>query len=295
MKILLTGATGFVGSRLRPRLERKGHTVLAVSRRPGAEHDWSDASLERGVAETDAIVHLAGENLFDRRWTSARKALLRSSRADTTRKLAALAAKRRPACFLCASAIGWYGTSETAVFDESSPRGSDFLANLCGEWEEATGAAAEAGVRTCRVRVGVVLGKGGGALSKMLPFFRLGLGGPLGSGRQWVSWVHADDLCGLIEFLLAHPRATGAFNGTAPNPVTMKDLARSIGRVLHRPSALPVPRPMLRLTLGEVADVLVTGQRVLPRRALEAGFAFEHPELEAALRDLLGRKEKVPS
>jgi uncharacterized protein len=295
VRILLTGATGFVGGRLRKRLVSQGHSVRAVSRRPGADFDWSDASLERGVAETDAIVHLAGENLFDRRWTSARKALLRSSRIETTRKLAALAARRKPSCFLSASAIGWYGTSETAVLDESSPHGSDFLADLCGDWEEATEAAAEAGVRTCRVRVGVVLGEGGGALAKMLPFFRLGIGGPLGTGRQWVSWVHADDLCALVEFLLAHPRATGAFNGTAPNPVTMKELARSMGRVLHRPSALPVPWPMLRLTLGEVADVLVTGQRVLPRRAQELGFRFEHPEIEAALRDLLGRKEKIPS
>lgn len=293
MKILLTGATGFVGGRLRARLESKGHTVRTVSRRPGAHHDWSDASLARGVAETDAIVHLAGENLFDKRWSPARKALLVSSRVDTTRKLAALVAQRKPACFLSASAIGWYGTSETATMDESSPPGSDFLADLCGEWERAAEAAAEAGVRTCRVRVGVVLGKGGGALSKMLPFFRLGVGGPLGSGRQWISWIHVDDLCGLFLFLLENARASGAYNGTAPNPVTMKELARALGRALHRPSALPVPAPMLRLAVGEVADVLVTGQRVLPRRALEAGFAFEHPEVEAALRDLLGRKETV--
>src|SRR5690349_9961876 len=141
MKILLTGATGFVGSRLKKRLEARGHSVRTVSRRPSADHDWSDASLERGVAETDAIVHLAGENLFDRRWSPARKALLRSSRVDTTRKLALLAARRKPSCFLSASAIGWYGTSETAVLDERSPRGSDFLADLCGEWEEATEAA----------------------------------------------------------------------------------------------------------------------------------------------------------
>jgi uncharacterized protein (TIGR01777 family) len=293
VKVLLTGATGFVGARLRVRLEAKGHTVRAVSRRPGADHDWSDASLERGVRETDAIIHLAGENIFEGRWNARRKALLVSSRVETTRKLAALAAQRKPACFLSASAVGWYGTSETALLDERSPRGSDFLAELCGAWEEATEAAAEAGVRTCRVRVGVVLGKGGGALAKMLPFFRLGIGGPLGSGRQWVSWVHVDDLCALFEFLLENPRTMGAFNGTAPNPVTMKDFASALGRALHRPSLLPVPAPMLRLTVGEVADILVTGQRVLPRRGEEAGFQFAHPEIEAALRDLLGRKETI--
>ncbi len=295
MKILMTGATGFVGGRLRSRLESKGHTVRVVSRGPGTDHDWSDASLARGVRDTEAIIHLAGESLFDKRWNPRQKELLRSSRVETTRKLAALAAQRKPACFLSASAIGWYGTSETAVLDERSPRGSDFLAELCGDWEEASEAAAEAGVRTCRVRIGVVLGKGGGALSKMLPFFRLGLGGPLGNGKQWVSWVHVDDLCALFEFLLENPRAMGAYNGTAPTPVTMKDFAGALGRVLHRPSLLPVPGPMLRLTVGEVADVLVTGQRVIPRRAEEAGFHFAHPEIEAALRDLLGRKETIRS
>jgi len=295
MKILLTGATGFVGSRLKPTLESAGHVVRVVSRRAGADFDWSDASLARGVRETDAIVHLAGENVFDKRWTPARKELLRSSRIDTTRKLAALAAARKPACFVCASAIGWYGTSETAVFDESSPRGSDFLADLCGDWEDATEAASEAGVRTCRVRVGVVLDPAGGALAKMLPFFRLGLGGPLASGRQWVSWVHLDDLCRMFQFVVENERARGVFDGTAPNPVTMNELARMLGRVLHRPSLLPVPEFMLRLTVGEVAGVLATGQRVLPRRAQEAGFRFEHPELEGALRALLVHREGSPS
>ena len=295
MKILLTGATGFVGSRLKPTLESAGHVVRVVSRRAGADFDWSDASLARGVRETDAIVHLAGENVFDKRWTPARKELLRSSRIDTTKKLAALAAARKPACFVCASAIGWYGTSETAVFDESSPRGSDFLADLCGDWEDATEAASEAGVRTCRVRVGVVLDPAGGALAKMLPFFRLGLGGPLASGRQWVSWVHLDDLCRMFQFVVENERARGVFDGTAPNPVTMNELARMLGRVLHRPSLLPVPEFMLRLTVGEVAGVLATGQRVLPRRAQEAGFRFEHPELEGALRALLVHREGSPS
>jgi uncharacterized protein (TIGR01777 family) len=219
------------------------------------------------------------------------KELLVSSRVDTTKKLAALVAARQPRCFLSSSAVGWYGTSETATFDERSPRGSDFMADLCTRWEDATEAAAEAGVRTCRVRTGIVIGAGGGALTKMLPFFRFGIGGPLGSGRQWMSWVHLDDLCGLFEFLLGSDRAMGAYNGTSPNPVTNKELSRALGRVLHRPSALPVPEPMLRLTLGEVAKVLVTGQKVLPRRTEEAGFRFEHPEIEDALRDVLGKKD----
>jgi len=292
MKILMTGATGFIGSRLRRRLEAGGHTVLAVSRKPGSACDWSDARLARGVRETEAVIHLAGESVFDRRWNPRQKELLVSSRVETTKKIAALVADRKPACFLSTSAIGWYGTSETATFDERSPRGSDFMADLCMQWEDATEKAVEAGVRTCRVRAGIVLGPGGGALSKMLPFFRLGIGGPLGSGRQWFSWVHREDLCALYEFLLVSDRANGAYNGTAPNPVTNKELSRAIGRVLHRPSALPVPETMLRLTLGEVAKFLVTGQRVLPRRAEEAGFRFEHPEIEETLRDLLGKKER---
>jgi uncharacterized protein (TIGR01777 family) len=295
VKVLLTGATGFVGTHLKRRLEAAGNSVRTVSRRPGADFDWSDSSLARGVRETDAIVHLAGENIFDRRWNPERKKLLWSSRVDTTKQLAALAAQRRPACFLSASAIGWYGTSDTAAFDERSPRGSDFMSDLCAHWEDAAEVATEAGVRTCRVRIGVVLGRGGGALSKMLPFFRLGIGGPLGDGRQWVSWVHLDDLCALFLFLLGSERASGVFNGTAPNPVTMKALSRALGKVLHRPSALPVPAAMLRLTVGQVAEVLVTGQRVLPRRAEEAGFRFAHPEIEGALRDLLSRPERIPS
>ena len=291
MKILMTGATGYIGSRLKQRLEEGGHTVLAVSRRPGSAYDWSEASLARGVRETEAVIHLAGENIFDRRWNPRQKQLLVASRVETTKRIAALVAARKPACFLSTSAIGWYGTSETSTFDERSPRGSDFMADLCMQWEDATEAAVEAGVRTCRVRNGIAFGRGGGALSKMLPFFRLGIGGPLGNGRQWVSWVHLEDLCALYRFLLESPRANGAFNGTAPNPVTNQELSRAIGRVLHRPSALPVPVPMLRLALGEVAKVMVTGQRVLPRRAEEAGFRFEHPEVEEALRDLLGKKE----
>ena len=150
-------------------------------------------------------------------------------------------------------------------------------------------------MRTCRVRVGVVLDPAGGALAKMLPFFRLGLGGPLASGRQWVSWVHLDDLCRMFQFVVENERARGVFDGTAPNPVTMNELARMLGRVLHRPSLLPVPEFMLRLTVGEVAGVLATGQRVLPRRAQEAGFRFEHPELEGALRALLVHREGSPS
>jgi uncharacterized protein (TIGR01777 family) len=289
MKVLLTGATGFVGSALTRRLESAGDAVLPVSRGPGARYDWSDDGLSRGVREADAVIHLAGENLFDKRWTRRQKQILGSSRVDATRRLAALVAERRPSCFISASAIGYYGASEQARFDEAAPGGTGFLAGLCRDWEAATGAATAAGVRTAVVRLGVVLGPGGGALAKMLPPFRLGVGGPLGNGRQWVSWIHIDDLTSLIEFLLTRPDLCGVFNATAPAPVTMTQLARALGRALHRPALLPVPAPMLRLALGEVADVLLTGQYVEPRRAIEAGFRFRFTDVVPALRDVVAR------
>jgi len=292
MKVLLTGATGFVGGHLSRRLREHGHEPLEVSRRPGAAYDWSPERLQRGVREADAIVHLAGENLFAKRWTAAQKQLLRTSRIEGTRALAKLAAARRPVAFLSASAVGWYGPSDDRELDERSPRGSGFVAELCSEWEAATAQASDAGVRTVIVRIGVVLGPRGGALSKMLTPFRLGLGGPLGSGRQWVSWIHLDDLCSLFLRLLE--QGAGVFNATAPQPVTMRELAATLGRVLHRPAVLPAPAPLMRLALGEVADVLLTGQRVLPRRTEEIGFRFAYPALEPALRALLGKREPAP-
>jgi uncharacterized protein (TIGR01777 family) len=287
MKVLLTGATGFVGSRFAARLRERGHEPLEVSRRPGAQYDWSPARLRAGVENADAIVHLAGENLAAKRWSERRKRELRASRVDTTRALAKLAAERRPSLFLSASAVGWYGPSDERELDERSPRGAGFLAELCAEWEESTEEALEAGVRTAVTRIGVVLGPGGGALAKMLPPFRLGVGGPVGNGRQWVSWIHREDLCSLFLWLLEHRECSGVFDATAPRPVTMRELAKTLGRVLHRPAILPAPAPLVRLALGEMADVLITGQRVLPRRALEAGFRFAYPELEPALAQIL--------
>ena len=287
MNVLLSGATGFVGARLKPLLESRGHALRTVGRGPGADADWSAASLEHAVGRVDAIVHLAGENLFARRWSARQKERLRSSRIETTRALAEAAARRRVGALIVASAVGWYGARGDEPLDESASAGAGFLADLCRDWETAARPAAEGGVRTVHVRIGVVLGREGGALAKMLPPFRLGVGGPLGHGRQQVSWIHREDLCRLFAHLVEHPSAEGAFNGTAPNPVTMRELARALARVLHRPALFPVPAPVLRLALGERADVLLTGQRVLPARAVQLGFLFEHPELEPALRDLL--------
>jgi uncharacterized protein (TIGR01777 family) len=310
-----------VGSHLTQRLESAGHVVLPVSRRADAfassnaarasiapadasrasfaianaeraSFDWSDESLIAGVREADAVVHLAGENLFAKRWSAKQKQILWSSRYDGTRKIATLVAARKPACFISASAVGYYGASDDRVLQEGAPRGQGFLADLCADWEAATDAAPEAGVRTSIVRIGVVLGRGGGALAKMLPPFKLGLGGPLGDGKQWVSWIHIEDLASLIAFLLENPKASGVFNATAPQAVTMKELARALGRALHRPAILPAPAPMLRLALGEVADILLTGQRVEPRRAREAGFKFKFGDIDSALRDIVSKTKR---
>jgi len=287
MKVLITGASGFIGSRLSVRLEKAGHRVLPVSRRPGSGYDWSDQSLAKGIQEADAVIHLAGENLFGKRWSDAQKQVLRSSRTEGTKKLSALIAEQKPACFISASAVGYYGPHDHTHLNEGSPRGNDFLSGICVDWEAATQAATTAGVRTAIVRTGVVLGLGGGALAKMLPPFKLGLGGPLGSGKQWVSWIHIDDLLSLFLFILENPAASGVFNGTAPQPVTMKVFAKSLGRALHRPAVFPVPAPMLRLALGEVADILLTGQYVEPRHALEMGFQFQFTDIDGAIADIV--------
>jgi uncharacterized protein (TIGR01777 family) len=291
VKILLTGATGFIGSRFARLATARGHQILPVSRTPRAGAlDWSPASLARGVAAADAIVHLAGENLFGKRWTERQKNVLIESRVEPTSQLARLAAERRPSAFVSASAVGYYGPSERQGLDEQAPSGNDFLATLCQRWEKATALAASAGVRTVITRFGIVLGREGGALKQMLPPFRLGIGGPIGSGRQWMSWIHADDVAGLLLFLLESESARGPYNVTAPQPSTMRDFARALGKVLHRPAVLPVPGFALKLALGEVADVLLSGQHVVPRRALEAGYQFRFPALEPALRDVLGQR-----
>jgi len=288
MKILLTGATGFVGGHLTRELEAGGHSVVPVSRRPGPGVDWSDEGLARGVRETDAVCHLAGESVLGR-WSASKKGTIRSSRVETTRRLAELLAEKGSGALVQASAVGFYGDPGTAVIDEEQPVGTGFLAETCQEWEAAAQPARDAGVRVAAVRIGVVLGKNGGALKQMLTPFKLGLGGPLGSGRQPFPWIHVGDLTRLFRFLLESEDAAGVFNGTGPNPVSNAEFGRTLGRVLHRPAFLPVPAFALKLLLGEMASMLLEGQHALPCAAEAAGFVFEHPLLEGALRDLVGR------
>jgi uncharacterized protein (TIGR01777 family) len=288
MKVLLCGASGFLGSRLAPALRARGHELRSVGRR-GAEHDWSPASLAEGVAWSEAIVNLAGENLLGRRWNAVQKQRLWSSRFETTRALALLAARQRTRVLLVASAIGFYGPRGDEALDERADRGSGFVAQLCAYWEEALAPATAQGVRCVSPRIGVVLGREGGVLARLAPVFRLGLGGPVGNGRQWFSWIHAGDLVELLVWLLENESARGVYNATAPAPVTMGEFARTLGRVLHRPAVLPVPAFALRLRFGEGADVMLTGQRILPARAQAEGFRFAHPELAGALQSELSR------
>ena len=287
MNVLLTGGTGFIGSRLKRRLESAGHDVKIVSRGPAADVTWERDAVRMAVGACDAVIHLAGENVFARRWSVHQKHRLRASRIDTTRLLAEAVAESRPSAFITASAIGFYGTSADRHFEASDGPGDDFLARLCVDWEAARQPAIDAGVRTATVRVGVVQGLGDGALQKMLLPFKLGLGGPVGHGRQWVSWIHMEDLLAMLAWLLENEATRGEYNGTAPNPVSNRELSATLGRVLRRPAIVPLPGFVLRLVLGEVAELVLDGQHVTPRRAESEGFSFRFPELEPSLRDLL--------
>jgi uncharacterized protein (TIGR01777 family) len=233
----------------------------------------------------DGVVNLAGEPIAAKRWSARQKRRIRDSRVTTTRRLVnAIAAwPRKPSVFISASAVGYYGARGDEELAEADPPGSGFLAEVCQAWEAQALRAEAFGVRVIRLRIGLVLGLSGGALAKMTPPYRVFLGGPLGSGRQWVSWIHRDDLIGLVDWALTHPTVSGAVNATAPHPVTMRALCREVGRLLRRPCWLPVPELILRLLLGEMAQMLLTGQRVVPRAAVQAGYAFRHPDVAGAL------------
>ena len=300
MRVLVTGATGVIGRALCDALAARGDTIVALSRQPGSaatlppgtERVQWDAlagpAPARGFAGVDAIVHLAGETVAQR-WTTERKRRIRDSRVTGTRNLlaplAGLAA--RPRVLVSASAIGIYADRGDETLTERSPPGTGFLATVCEEWEAAATAAETLGIRVVRLRIGVVLAAEGGALARLLPPFRLGLGGPVGSGRQWVSWVARDDVVGLALHALDHPELAGALNATAPEPVRNVDLARTLGAVVHRPAILPAPAFALRLAFGEMAEVLLASQRALPAAAVAAGYVFRQPRLEPALRAIV--------
>lgn len=284
MRILLTGGTGFIGANLARALQDRGDEVVLVSR--GGPVRWDAVEIE--VARADAVVHLAGEPVAGGRWTPERLERIRASRVETTGRIARAVAQaeRRPRVLVSASAVGIDGMRrDDVVCDEGSPAGEDVLARVCVAWEQAADAAREAGVRVVHPRIGIVLGRGG-ALAKMAGPFRWFVGGPIGDGTQWMSWIHVGDVVRALLRLIDDDLA-GPVNLVAPAPVTMNEMSRALGRALGRPSALRVPAAALRLALGEgLAQVLLTGQRVAPRRLEQVGFAFDFPAIEEALRDL---------
>ncbi|MGA9520040.1 MAG: TIGR01777 family oxidoreductase [Myxococcaceae bacterium] len=277
MKIAIAGGTGFIGRALVQTLANAGHEVVVLPRQRDALRALSP----------DAVVNLAGENLAQR-WTPEAKQRIVESRVEGTQRLVSLALEAGTVrTFVSASAIGYYGNRGAEPLTEASAPGDDFLARLCRQWEEATRPAGDGGMRTVILRIGVVLHPEGGALRKMLPLFRAGLGGPFGSGEQYMSWIHRGDVVRLIQFALERGDVSGPFNATAPAPVTNRAFTRALAGALRRPALLPVPSFALRAALGEMANTVLGGARVLPERALNAGFTFEYPALEQALGNLL--------
>lgn len=299
MQILVTGATGFVGRALILRLSRDGHRVRALVRSRaraadllGAEVELADATgegaLARAVEGCDAVIHLAGESVAGKRWTAARKRVLEDSRIALTEQLVAAiaAATVRPKVLVSASAVGYYGDRGDEELDESSRPSDDFLGSMCQRWEAAALAAEGHGLRVCCVRIGLVLGRGGGVLAAMLPLFRAGLGGPLGSGKQWFPWIHLHDLVELLTTAATDARYRGPVLGVAPEAVTNAEFSRALARAVGRWAVLPAPAFALRIALGEAAAAVLAGQRCRPARALALGFPFQFPTLAAALKDL---------
>ena len=304
MRLLLLGCTGFVGRELVPTLLKQGHQLTLISRRmargyeteraagdltwlqldPASATSWQDAALLEALNQADAVVNLTGEPIAEKRWTPAHLRVLEASRLETTRLLveAMAASATPPGVLINASAIGFYGTSATARFVESSPAGGDFLASLCQRWEQAA-AAAPAGTRVVSVRIGIVLAADGGALGKMLPVFRAGFGGPIGSGQQWMSWIHRTDLCALLQQALVDDSWSGVVNAVAPEPASMATFSKQLGRSLGRPSLLPVPGPVLQVLLGDGAKVVLEGQQVASERLETLDFSFRYPSLASAL------------
>lgn len=304
MKIVLTGATGFVGVKLVERLQSLDHQIVVLARDPQKATrqfpkeffpnleiigydplklgDWAEA-----IAGSNAVINLAGEPLAGVRWTDKRKQEIRDSRILTTRILVEAIAKAavKPEVFISGSAIGFYGTSLDKSFDEYSDGGQDFLANVCKDWEAAADRVTDLGVRLVKLRTGIVLGMGG-AIAKMLPIFQVGGGGKIGSGKQWFSWIHRDDLVSLILFALTNSQIVGVLNATAPQPVTNDDFTIALAKAIKRPAFLPVPAAALILLFGESAIVLLDGQRVLPQKAKINKFEFSYPDIDSALAQI---------
>lgn len=305
MNILITGGTGFIGTPLTRELRNAGHTVVVTTRRPSDAKDKLTLKPPQLIApdvisQFDAFINLAGEPIAPGRWTKEKKARILSSRIDTTRTLVQSISQlkpateedeiRKPRVLISASAVGYYGARNDEFVTEDTLPADDFLADVCKQWEAAALKAQEFDVRVVLIRIGGVLESDGGALSQMVIPFKFFVGGPIGSGRQWFSWIHRDDVLGIIKYVLEHEDISGPVNATAPNPVTNKEFSDVLGRALHRPSCFAVPGFVVKLSLGELGSVLLTGQRVLPERALQAGYKFKYADVHKALHAIFAPK-----
>ena len=306
MRLLLIGCTGFIGSELVPRLLSLGHQITIVSRIKKKKHKnansnaidfinanpaslscWEDSALVNSLTNAEGIINLAGEPIAEKRWTKKHCEEIQKSRLQSTQYLinAISKLKRPPSVLINGSAIGFYGTSLEKLFDENSSSGKDFLAKLCYQWESIA-SRKPSQTRLVTIRTGIVLGKDGGALAKMIPVFRAGFGGPIGSGKQWMSWIHRSDLCQIIEQALTRKSWSGVFNGVSPNPVTMNEFCNLLGKSLNRPSLVAVPGAILKILLGDGAQVVLQGQRVSPKRLAKEGFKFNYPNLDNAFQSI---------
>ena len=297
MKILITGGTGFIGRTLCHRLLDSGHELIVLSRRPEqvtklcgesvtAVSDLEDLSAEESI---NAIVNLSGEGIADRLWTKKRKQKLLDSRINITRQLISYvaSARQKPAVMISGSAVGYYGKNGESEADKTPDNPDDFAQQLCKQWEAAAEAVKQHGVRLCILRTGLVIGRDGGFVKRMLLPFKLGLGGRLGDGQQWMSWIHKEDLITIIETLLSTAELEGIFNATAPQPVTNAEFSACLAKNLHRPAIFPVPDVVLKLLLGEMSGLLLGGQKVLPERLVEQEFPFQYESLDSALKAIL--------
>ncbi|GAB3675404.1 TIGR01777 family oxidoreductase [Salinisphaera aquimarina] len=297
-KALITGGTGFIGRHLCADLLADGWQVEVITRDTVAAANVLPTGAQpvasaAAAAPADAVINLAGENLADGRWTEARKREMRESRLRVTRELCQVIGgwERPPAVLISGSAVGYYGARGGAVLDEREPNANEFQSELCVAWEQAARRAEGVGVRVCRIRTGIVLGAEDGALAQMITPFRFGLGGHFGTGKQYMPWIHIRDEVRAIRFLIDHDSCSGAFNLTAPNPATNREFTTVLAKVMHRPSFAWVPGAMLKLILGEMAHLLLTGQRAIPAALQQAGFRFEFDRLKPALTDLVGKNK----
>ncbi len=302
MKILMTGGTGFVGTHLTSRFIQDGHEITILTRsirgssrpQPGISYLEGDPThagpWQESLKDQDAVINLAGASIFSK-WTEENKRAIRESRVSATRNIVEGIPylPQKPFTFFSTSAVGYYGFRGDEELNENSPPGDDFLARLAVDWEAEALKARDKGDRVVITRLGIVLGEKGGALSQMIPLFKNYIGGPIGSGKQWFSWIHIQDLAEAFAFVLKHPEISGPVNLCSPNPVRNKDLAKALGRALHRPSFVPAPGFMVKWVLGEFGSVILEGQRVIPKKLLDKGFVFEYPTIEKALQVILGR------